>query len=70
MQEKPLPLPGNLPSTWERKLAFGIFMKKLGMWDSRGKGVGMRDQEPPPNPYSSQLHSKEISSKVFTQKKF
>ena len=32
---------------WERKTGFGIAMKKCGMRDSREKGAGMRDQDPP-----------------------
>jgi len=32
---------------WQRKMGFGIAMKKCGLRDSRGKGAGMRDQDPP-----------------------
>jgi len=36
----------------KEKKRFGIPMKKCGMWDSREKGAGMRDQEPPYRPWS------------------
>ena len=34
----------------KEKTGFGIAMKKCGMRDSRKKGPGMRDQDPPSRP--------------------